>query len=98
VRDTLTFLATQIERLLSVLEPPKCLAEVKLVGWATLWLKESPRWLCDVNTWIVRVAEDMAWKIGKEEGREVLEGWLVAGEEVARFCAGVKGEDVLRCA
>jgi hypothetical protein len=88
--DALAFLTTQIERLLSVLEPLTRIVEAKMMRWATIWLSESPRWLCEVNQWTVIVAEGIAWKVGGDEGGEVLEGWLVAGEEVARYCAGVR--------
>jgi hypothetical protein len=55
--DALAFLTTQIERLLSVLEPLTRIVEAKMMRWATIWLSESPRWLCEVNQWTVIVAE-----------------------------------------
>jgi hypothetical protein len=92
LHDAQVFFLVHFQKLVSMLKPTLQFVTVKIVGWATTWLRENPRWLCEVNAWISGVGKGMAAKASRDGNDEVLEEWLVAGEEVANFCAGVRGD------
>ena len=64
---------------------------VHLASWTAIWLNESPRWLCEINEFIVATGEGAMWRLQGDNG-QVTEEWLLATEAVVDFCAGVLSE------
>lgn len=65
---------------------------VRLVNWTIIWLKESPRWLCEMNEFIVDIGEGAVWKLQGDDGGKTMEDWVLAAETAAEFCAGVRAK------
>ena len=63
-----------------------------LASWTITWLKESPRWLCEMNEFIVAIGEGALWRLHEDDDGKTMEGWLLAAEAVVDFCAGVRSE------
>jgi len=62
-----------------------------LASWTAIWMNESPRWLCEMNEFIVAIGEGAMWRLQGNNG-QATEEWLLATEAVVDFCAGVRSE------
>jgi hypothetical protein len=62
-----------------------------LMTWTTVWLQESPLWLCELNELIIHTEEGGAWRLQDEadDGKR-MEKWFMAVRTVAKLCEGVR--------
>ena len=65
---------------------------VHLASWTTTWLKESPRWLCEMNEFIVATGEGAMWRLQGDDDGETMGEWLLAAERLTESCARVLSE------
>ncbi|KAF1962707.1 hypothetical protein CC80DRAFT_530652 [Byssothecium circinans] len=92
-----------LERICQYIAPVMRVALTHTTDWGAVWVRESPRYLCEANSVLVGLGESMTRGIVEVDGviygsgRDDLETWKAAGEEVARFCGGAVGAvDVAR--
>lgn len=84
------FVYEQLGRAMLALSP--LIERIAIAGLSasTVWLRESPRYLCEVNEWLMTMGEAMASKLANEGLDNVLEQLLLSGEQVVRLCAFVR--------
>jgi len=63
-----------------------------LASWTITWLKESPRWLCEMNEFIVAIGEGALWRLQGDGDGKMMEGWIHAAERLTDLCVGVRSK------
>ena len=62
-----------------------------ILAWATRYgtefVRENPKYMCVLNGWIVETGEAVVHRVLDGRGRQSVEEWRGAGNEVERFCA-----------
>lgn len=84
-------MCAQLERTVLAMAPLTQRIMITLLKAATGWLRESPRYLCEVNDWLVKTGEGLALAVVDENSGDAIEQWFLSGKGVASFCALVRG-------
>jgi len=91
-RDLRAFVSQRYEWVMSGLASLGYHVLVHLAGWTITWLKESPRWLCEMNEFIVATGEGVMWRVQGDGDGKAMEGWLLTAERLTEYCARVRSE------
>jgi len=65
---------------------------VHLASWTAIWLNESPRWLCEMDEFIVATGEGAVWRLQGDDDGKMMEEWLLAAQRLTEFCARERSE------
>jgi hypothetical protein len=86
-----TYAITRYEDIKSTFRPLFHEALMYTTTRTTDFVRNSPKFLCTFNEWIVRAGRRAVRGVAGELGESLAEQWKTAGKDMVRFCEMIRG-------